>query len=136
MADLSHANNRVTNPAYSSLILSGKFCGQGVALLEDCVQKMYQNSGARTRLIDYIASPQQSGEDGDISFHAFNDNAVLHQVIIEGIAAEKPKPPNTRLVSFQMKQSCTRRISNAINAWTKRIWTLVHCIMDKTYQMV
>ncbi|KAL8505004.1 hypothetical protein ACS0TY_016271 [Phlomoides rotata] len=182
----------------------GKFCGQGVALLEDCVQKMYQNSGARTRLIDYIASPQQSGEDGDISFHAFNDNAVLHQVIIEGIArraavlhvghlvlensdyvidsvcrqlchldvnprvpnvlatmlsyvgeadkifslleepmraismeleilgwhrqsppnfnsplfeaAEKPKPPNTRLVSFQMKQSCTRRISNAINA--------------------
>ncbi|KAL8515685.1 hypothetical protein ACS0TY_014383 [Phlomoides rotata] len=86
MADLSHANNRVTNPAYSSLILSGKFCGQGVALLEDCVQKMYQNSGARTRLIDYIASPQQSGEDGDISFHAFNDNAVLHQVIIEGIA--------------------------------------------------
>ncbi|KAL8501225.1 hypothetical protein ACS0TY_020687 [Phlomoides rotata] len=67
----------------------GKFCGQGVALLEDCVQKMYQNSGARTRLIDYIgnglplqlsASPQQSGENGDISFHAFNDNAVLHQV--------------------------------------------------------
>ncbi|KAL8538200.1 hypothetical protein ACS0TY_000242 [Phlomoides rotata] len=55
MADLSHANNMVTNPAYSSLILSGKFCGQGVALLEDCVQKMYQNSGARTRLIDYIA---------------------------------------------------------------------------------
>ncbi|KAL8477803.1 hypothetical protein ACS0TY_029920 [Phlomoides rotata] len=82
----------------------GKFCGQGVAVLEDCVQKMYQNSGARTRLIDYIgnvlheyvstevwdlplelSSPQQSGEDGDISFHAFNDNAVLHQVIIEGI---------------------------------------------------
>ncbi|KAL8497744.1 hypothetical protein ACS0TY_021176 [Phlomoides rotata] len=31
-------------------------------------------------------------------------------------SAEKPKPPNTRLVSFQMKQSCTRRISNAINA--------------------
>ncbi|KAL8470873.1 hypothetical protein ACS0TY_033447 [Phlomoides rotata] len=130
----------------------GKFCGQGVALLEDCVQKMYQNSGARTRMIDYIghlsASPQQSGEDGDISFHAFNDNAVLHQVghlVLENSdyiraismeleilgwhrqsppnfnsplfeAAEKPKPPNTRLVSFQMKQSCTRRISNAINA--------------------
>ncbi|KAL8473985.1 hypothetical protein ACS0TY_030725 [Phlomoides rotata] len=77
----------------------GKFCGQGVAVLEDCVQKVYQNSGARTRLIDYIgnvlheyvstevwdlplelSSPQQPGEDGDISFHAFNDNAVLHQV--------------------------------------------------------
>ncbi|KAL8477911.1 hypothetical protein ACS0TY_029990 [Phlomoides rotata] len=76
----------------------GKFCGQGVAVLEDCVQKVYQNSGARTRLIDYIgnvlheyvstevwdlplelSSPQQPGEDGDISFHAFNDNAVLHQ---------------------------------------------------------
>ncbi|KAL8497745.1 hypothetical protein ACS0TY_021177 [Phlomoides rotata] len=34
----------------------GKFCGQGVALLEDCVQKMYQNSGARTCLIDYFGN--------------------------------------------------------------------------------
>lgn len=81
---------------------NGKSCGQGFALLEDYVKKMYQNSGARSHLIDCIgnvlheylsteiwdlplefsAYPQLSGEDGDISFHVFNDNAMLHQVFV------------------------------------------------------
>ncbi|PIN00472.1 hypothetical protein CDL12_27024 [Handroanthus impetiginosus] len=82
-----------------------KFCGYENALPEHWVQNMYQNSGARSHLIDCIgsilheylspeiwdlplglsASLQQSGEDGDISLHFFNDNGILHQVIIEGI---------------------------------------------------
>ncbi|KAK4434103.1 hypothetical protein Salat_0573000 [Sesamum alatum] len=89
------------------------FCGNGNdksfgfegALPEHWVQKVYQNNGARSYLIDCIggilheylspevwdlplgfsASLQQTGEDGDISLHFFNDNAMLHQVIIEGV---------------------------------------------------
>ncbi|KAI3466318.1 hypothetical protein Pfo_022981 [Paulownia fortunei] len=84
---------------------NGESCGYEDALPEHWVQKMYQNSGARSHLIDCIgsvlheylspevwdlplgfsASLQQSGEDGDLSLHFFNDNGMLHQVIIEGI---------------------------------------------------
>lgn len=81
---------------------NGKSCGYEDALLEEWVQKMSQNSGARTHLIDCIgsilheylspevwdlplglsASLQQSGEDGDMSLHFFNDTAMLHQVSV------------------------------------------------------
>ncbi|KAK6133097.1 hypothetical protein DH2020_033136 [Rehmannia glutinosa] len=84
---------------------NGESCGYEGALPDHWVQKIYQNSGARSHLIDCIgsilheylspeiwdlplgfpASVQQSGEDGDISLHFFNDNGMLHQVIIEGI---------------------------------------------------
>ncbi|KAL0320988.1 UNVERIFIED_CONTAM: hypothetical protein Sradi_5360300 [Sesamum radiatum] len=88
------------------------FCGNGNgksflydgALPEHWVQKVYQNTDPRSYLIECIgsilheylspevwdlplgfsASLQQTG-DGDISLHFFNDNAMLHQVIIEGI---------------------------------------------------
>lgn len=83
---------------------SGKSCGHEDPLLEDWFQKKYQNSGARAHLIDCIgsilheylspevwdlplglsASSGRSGE-GDISLHFFSDNAMLHQVVIEGI---------------------------------------------------
>ncbi|XP_073158890.1 uncharacterized protein [Henckelia pumila] len=72
---------------------------------EHYVQKISKNCDARSHLIDiigvilheylstevwdlplrYSASLQQSGEDGEISLHFFHDNAMLHQVIIEGI---------------------------------------------------
>ncbi|KAL0407127.1 UNVERIFIED_CONTAM: hypothetical protein Slati_4026600 [Sesamum latifolium] len=84
---------------------NGKSFGYEGALPEHLVQKVYQNNGARSYLIECIgsilheylspevwdlplgfsASLQQTGEDGDISLHFFNDNAMLHQVIIEGI---------------------------------------------------
>ncbi|KAL1540550.1 TELO2-interacting protein 1 isoform X2 [Salvia divinorum] len=72
------------------------------ALVEDRAQEKYQKSGARAYLIDCIGSilheylsPEvwdlplrlsvsPSGE-GDINMHFFSDNAMLHQVIIEGI---------------------------------------------------
>ncbi|KAL0300963.1 UNVERIFIED_CONTAM: hypothetical protein Sradi_6373100 [Sesamum radiatum] len=84
---------------------NGKSFGYEGVLPEHWVQKVYQNNGARSYLIECIgsilheylspavwdlplgfsASLQQTGEDGDISLHFFNDNAMLHQVIIEGI---------------------------------------------------
>ncbi|XP_011086354.1 TELO2-interacting protein 1 homolog isoform X2 [Sesamum indicum] len=84
---------------------NGKSFGYIGALPEHWVQKVYQNNVARSYLIECIgsilheylspevwdlplgfsASLQQTGEVGDISLHFFNDNAMLHQVIIEGI---------------------------------------------------
>ncbi|GER37568.1 ARM repeat superfamily protein [Striga asiatica] len=75
-------------------------------LLESWVHKLHgKRVEKRTHLIDCIggilheylspeiwdlplgptASLEQSGENGDISLHFFSDNAMLHQVIIEGI---------------------------------------------------
>ncbi|XP_073313836.1 uncharacterized protein [Primulina huaijiensis] len=80
-------------------------CEYKYVVPEHYVQKISKNCDARSHLIDiigvilheylstevwdlpleYSASLQQSGEDGEISLHFFHDNAMLHQVIIEGI---------------------------------------------------
>ncbi|KAL6538531.1 hypothetical protein OROGR_012519 [Orobanche gracilis] len=80
-------------------------CEYEDVLPENFIQKINQESGERTQLIDCIGSIlheylspeiwdlplefspsfQRSGEDGDISLHFFNDTGMLHQVVIEGI---------------------------------------------------
>ncbi|KZV33836.1 hypothetical protein F511_29079 [Dorcoceras hygrometricum] len=84
---------------------SSSSCEYKTVVPEHYVQKISKNCDARSHLIEiigvilheylstevwdlpvgYSASLQQSGEDGEISLHFFRDNAMLQQVIIEGI---------------------------------------------------
>ncbi|XP_051133791.1 uncharacterized protein LOC127253310 [Andrographis paniculata] len=75
-----------------------------ISLAAHWVQKKNQNNSVRNQLIDCVgtilheylspeiwdlplglSSRDQANEDGDINLHLLNDNAMLHQVIIEGI---------------------------------------------------
>ncbi|KAG8365251.1 hypothetical protein BUALT_Bualt18G0084800 [Buddleja alternifolia] len=77
-----------------------KSCGYEDAEPDHYIQKIHKNSHSKNHLVDCVGSilheylsPEvwdlplelsaSSGEDGDI--HFYNDNGMLHQVIIEGI---------------------------------------------------